>query len=128
MDDVFVESKPLNDWDYASSSPYVSVYPGIQLKKGWKILEKIFCAIPEKTELEFAIHLQQFTQHLYLGFPGDSDSKESACNAGDTDLIPGSGRSPGVGNGSPLQYSCLENSKDREAWQATVPGVAKSRT
>ena len=47
------------------------------------------------------------------GFPGRSDSKESACNAGDTGSIPGSGRSPGEGNGNPLQYSCLENSMER---------------
>ena len=60
------------------------------------------------------------------GFPGGSDSKESACNAGVSGLIPGSGRSPGGGNGNPLQYSCLENSTDREAWWATVHGVTKS--
>ena len=46
---------------------------------------------------------------LDLGFPGGSDGKESACNAGDLDLIPGLGRSPGGGHGNPLQYSCLEN-------------------
>ena len=53
-----------------------------------------------------------------------SDSKESACNAGDPGSIPASGRCPGEGNGNPLQYSCLENSMDRGAWQATVHGVA----
>ena len=52
----------------------------------------------------------------------------SACNAGDLGLIPGSGRSPGEGNGNPLQYSCLENPLDGGAWWATVHGVAKSRT
>ena len=52
----------------------------------------------------------------------------SACNAGDLGLIPGSGRSPGEGNGNPLQYSCLENSMDGGAWWATVHGVQKSRT
>ena len=65
------------------------------------------------------------------GFPGGSDSKESACNtgvAGDMGSIPGSGRSPGEGNGNSLQYSCLENPMDRGAWLATVHGVAKSRT
>ena len=50
-----------------------------------------------------------------------------ASNPGSADLIPGLGRSPGEGNGNPLQYSCLENSMDREAWQATVHGVTKSR-
>ena len=57
-----------------------------------------------------------------------SNGKESACNAGDQGSIPGWGRSSGEGNGSPLQYSCLENSMDREAWQATVGGVTKSET
>ena len=56
------------------------------------------------------------------------EDKESACNEGDLGLIPGLGRSPGEGNGTPLQYSCLENPMDRGAWQTTVHGVAKSRT
>jgi len=60
------------------------------------------------------------------GFPGGSDGKESIYNAGDPDAIPGSERSPGEGNGNPLQYSCLENPMDSQAWQATVLGVAKS--
>ena len=58
-------------------------------------------------------------------FPGASDGKESAYNAGDPGLIPGSGRSPGKGKGNPFQYSCLENSMDRGAWPAIVHGVAK---
>ena len=62
-----------------------------------------------------------------MGFPGSSDSKESACNMGDLGSIPGLGRSPGEGNSCPLQYSGLGNSMDRGAWQATVHGVAKSR-
>ena len=62
------------------------------------------------------------------GFPGDSDCKESACNGGDAGSISGSGRSSGEGNGNPLQYSCLENSMNRGAWQAAVHGVAKSQT
>ena len=62
------------------------------------------------------------------GFPGGSDGKESACNAGDMGLIPRSGRPPGEVNGYPRQYSCLENLKDRGAWWATVHGVAKSQT
>ena len=53
---------------------------------------------------------------LELGFPGDSDSKESACNVWDLGSIPGSGRSPGEGNGNPFQHSCLENPMDRGAW------------
>ena len=54
-------------------------------------------------------------------FPSGSDSKQSACSAGDPGSIPTSGRSPGEGNGYPLQYSCLENFMDREAWQALCP-------
>ena len=61
------------------------------------------------------------------GFPGGSDGKESTCNEGDWGLIPGSGRSPGEGNGYPLQYSCLENPMDRGA-RSAVHAVAKSRT
>ena len=63
-----------------------------------------------------------------MGFPGGSEVKASACNAGDQGLIPGSGRSPGEGNGNPLQYSCLENPMDGGAWWATVPRVTKSQT
>ena len=59
------------------------------------------------------------------GFAGSSEIKNPPTNAGDTGLIPGSGRSPGEGNGNPLQYSCLENPMDKEAWQATVHGVTK---
>ena len=62
------------------------------------------------------------------GFPGGSDDKKSACNAGDVGLIPGLGISPGEGNGNPLLYSCLENPMDRGAWRAIVHWVAKSRT
>ena len=65
--------------------------------------------------------------HIYMDFPGGSDGKASACNSGDMGLISGSGRSPGEGNGNPLQYSCLENPTDRGAWWATVHGVAKSQ-
>ena len=64
----------------------------------------------------------------FLGFPGGSEVKASASNAGDPGSIPGSGRSPGKGNGNPLQYSCLENPMDRGAWRATVHRVAKSQT
>ena len=63
-----------------------------------------------------------------LGFPGGSDGKEYACNAGDLGLIPRLGKSPGEGNGNPLQYSYLENIMDTGAWEATAHGVAKSQT
>ena len=62
------------------------------------------------------------------GFPSSSDGKEPACNAEDVGTIPESGRTPGGGNGSPLQYSCLGNPMDRRAWQATFLGVTKSWT
>ena len=79
-----------------------------------------------------AIHTERHTYfihiHKYIGFPGDSLGRESACSMGDPSLIPGSGRSPGEGNGNPLQYACLENPMDRGAWQATVHGVAKNQT
>ena len=69
-----------------------------------------------------------FNFYTELDFPGGSDGKASVYNAGDPDLIPGSGRSPEEGNGNPLQYSCLENPTEGEAWWATVHGVTRSRT
>ena len=71
-----------------------------------------------------------FVVHMYVyvrWFPGDSDSEESACNAGNLGSSPGSGRYPGEGKGNPFQYSCV-NSMGRESWQATVHGVTKSQT
>ena len=61
------------------------------------------------------------TSYKVMDFPGGSDGKASACNAGDPGSIPGSGRSPGEGNGNPLQYSCLENPMDGGAWQGYSP-------
>ena len=63
--------------------------------------------------------------NFFRSLPNGSEVKVSACNVGDLGLIPGLGRSPGEGNGNPLQYSCLENLMDRGAWQATVHGVKK---
>ena len=68
------------------------------------------------------------THSSILSFPGGSDGKESACSSGDQGSIPGLEDSPGEGNGNPLQYSCLENPMDGEAWWAAVHGVAKSWT
>ena len=65
---------------------------------------------------------------FYMGFPGGSEVKASACNVGDLGSIPGSGRSPGERNGNPFQYSCLENPMDRGAWWTTVHRVTKSQT
>ena len=74
--------------------------------------------LPHKSYLELIFS--------HIGFPGGSEVKASACNVGDLGSIPGLGRSPGEGNGNPLQYSCLENPMDRGAWWATR--VAKSQT
>ena len=65
---------------------------------------------------------------MALGFLGGSDSKESACSAGDLGSLPELGRSPGGGNGHPFEYSYLENPMDRGAWWVTVHEVAKSQT
>ena len=67
-------------------------------------------------------------QTMVDDFPGGLDSKASVYNAGDPGSSPGLGRSPGEGNGNPLQYSCVENSMDGEAWSAAVHGLAKSWT
>ena len=76
--------------------------------------------------------VQQNDSVIYIyGFQGGAVIKTPPANAGDTkDMgsIPGSGRSPGAGNGNPLQCSCLENSMDRGAWQAIVHGVTKNQT
>ena len=68
------------------------------------------------------------THSSILGLPWWLSCKEFTCNAGDLSLIPGLGRSPGEGNGNPLQCSCLENPMDRVAWWAVVRGVTKSWT
>ena len=98
-------------------------------------ISRCFVSHQEMTVLFIAFEMQgRFYAHLevinwcFWGFPGGSEVKASACNEGDLGLIPGSGRSPGEGNGNPLQYSCLENPMGGGAWWATVHGVAKSRT
>ena len=93
---------------------------------------KVEKPFPESTKLKLTFFPYGFVflyfSLLSIDFPGGSDGKASAYNEGDVDSIPGSGRSSGEGNGNPLQYSCLENPMDERAWQATVCGVAKSRT
>ena len=93
------------------ASLWETLSQGIQLNNSW----------PTET-------MRKYVFSFILGFPGSSAGKESACDAGDLSSIPGSGKTPGEGNGYPLQYSCLENFMDRGVWQATVHGVAKSRT
>ena len=70
-------------------------------------------------------HEQKYPYFAYLGFPGGSDGKESACTVGDPVSSPGLGRFPGGRNGNPLHYSCLGNPMDRGAWRATVREIAK---
>ena len=77
------------------------------------------------------VNLERFYQsmNIFVSLITEASvGKESACCVGDLASIPGSGRSPGEGNGNPFQYSCLEKSMDRGAWQATVCGITKSRT
>ena len=69
-----------------------------------------------------------YIDSFVLGFHGGSDGKESACSAGDSGSIPGLGRSPGEGNGNPLQYPCLENLMDRGAWWKILWGHKESDT
>ena len=78
-----------------------------------------------KWKTKISITPLDFLSHFFLG---GSDCKESACNAGDLGRIPGWGRSPGEGNGSPLHYSCLGNPMDGGAWRVTVHGVTQSQT
>ena len=90
-------------------------YPGVGLLDHWLVLFLIFEEPP-------------YIFFFCSGFPGGSEVKASACNAGDLGSIPGLGRSPGEGNGNPFQYSCLENPMDRRAWWATVHRVAELDT
>ena len=76
--------------------------------------------------LRFAGKKDHMTLCRVLGFPGGSMGKESACNAGELGSIPGLGKCPQEGNGTPFQYSCLENPMDRGAWKATDRGIIKS--
>ena len=89
-------------------------------------------AMPKNVQTTSQLHsfhmLARLSSKSFKGFPGGSEDKASASNAGDPSWIPGLGRSPGEGNGNPLQYSCLENPMDRGALWATVHGVTKSRT
>ena len=105
---------PLLDWAFNEVVRVLRNYAGINLD-----LSFIWC---------FQIYLPHLRTGFCMGFPGGIDSKVSACNTGDPGSISGFGRSPGEGNGNPLQYSCLENSLDRGAWPATVHGFAESQT
>ena len=83
---------------------------------------------PLEKESEWVARVSRWKPELSWGFPGGAVVKNPPANVGDTGSIPGLERSPGEGNGNPLQYSCLGNSRDIGAWRATVHGVAKSWT
>ena len=101
-------------------SEVINVHKLFHYASKWNWSHKINNNNPPSLDLPRAL--------VFTGFPGGWDSKESAGNAADLGLIPGSGRYPGEGNGNPLQYSCLGNPMDRGAWWATVCGITKSRT
>ena len=88
----------------------------------------IFCLKENNFQIISYLFSSSQMVHFLKDFPGGSDRKASVYNAGDLGLIPGLGRSPGEGNGNPLQYCCLANPMDRGAWQATAHGVTESRT
>ena len=90
----------------------------------WLISLSIICPRPMHTLQKALFHYSLWLNNIPL--PSGSNGKISTCNTGDRGLIPESGRSPGEGNGNPLQYSCLENSMNRGTWWATVHGVTKS--
>ena len=102
-------------------SAWVNHQPSLnnQLKRNLETVIMVFTLV-----YEFSFCLL----FIFANFPGGSDGKASVYNAGDPGSSPGLGRSPGKGNGNPLQYYCLENPVDRRAWQAPVYGVAKSQT
>ena len=92
------------------------------IQRGW--------ALTPFSRLSWLVSCPPLSDHscclgMDMGFPGGSYDKKSTCNAGDLSSIPGLGKSPGGGNGNPLQYSYLDNSMDRGAWWATVHGVTK---
>ena len=110
------------------------------LLPGWASIMEVFQSSPGDPSVQQSLRDSCLAQSVWsflrchrglfidCSFPGGSNSKESACSARDPVSVPGSGRSPGEGNSNQLQYSCLENSMDRGAWQATVHGVTKSHT
>ena len=112
-------------WLFASGGHYRWFFSSLNLHFLVGILWRFFFCF------SFGYHLVRkfpWVENPTMGFPGGSDGKESAHNVGDLSLIPGLERSPGEGNGNPLQYSCLENPMDRGAWGSTVCRVLKSQT
>ena len=117
-------------WDGWMASPTHWIWVGVNSGSWWwtgrpGVLQSMGS---QRVRHDWAAVLSWTEDGCTLGFPGGSDGKESACSAEEPGSIPGSGRSSGEGNSNPLQYCCLENSMDREAWWATVHGVAKCQT
>ena len=106
--------------------------PGIRHLPPFPLLKQagygLKCVPPKRlrSSSPVPVNMTLFGNSLQI-FPGGSDGKESASNAGDPSSIPGLGRSPGEGNSNALQYSCLGNPMDRGAWRVTVHGVGKSQ-
>ena len=135
-DDPHVQGRPL----IALSSPFPTqpLLPSLLTPNLMGFTASPPAALPtlllsDKAPVPFTWHTRTAPPHPppFFSAPdrlGGSDGKASAYNAGDPGSIPGSGRSPGEGNGNPLQYSCLENPMDGGAWWATIHGVAKCRT
>ena len=123
---------------YAPTSPYTSHFPSSVVRINHPLSRN--ASSQDNQVPSFALCLCVTYTWFFLlsglfisttpknAFPGGSDGKESTHEAGDLGSIPGSERSPGEGNGNPLQYSCLENLMDRGAWWATIHGVTKSQT
>ena len=114
-------------WSFRFSIIPFKEHPGLIFIMDWLDLLAVQGVL--KTLLQHHSSKASILRHsAFFGLPRWLSCKESTCNAGDPGSIPGSGRSPGKGNGNPLQDSCLENPMDRGAWWATVHGVSKSRT
>ena len=107
--------------EICNKQPYPSSF---SIKEAWIFLTLVRCFFGAR--VHYLLGLMAF--QIKLLFLGDSDCKVSACNTEDLGSVPGSERSLGEGYAYPLQYSCLENSMDKEAWQPTVHGISKSRT
>ena len=129
---VHPDSRPLSQWCHPAISsfvvPFSSCPQSLPVSESFP-MSQLFAWGGQSTGVSaLASFLPKKSQGWYIGLPSSSDGKESACNTEDPGLIPGLERCSGEGNSNPLQYSCLENPMDRGAWQATVHGVAKSRT
>ena len=133
--DLVEESNPTGStageraWPWSSRFPEKDSTSEISLQHGSGRMEHLW---PKGRSRRHSIHDKSgylwFVHSMEQGFSNGSDGQESPCSAGDLGSIPRSGRSPGEGNGKPLQYSCLGNPMDRAAWRATVHRVTKSWT